>query len=270
MKTCGSNRKQCRSRQTFETAESSNALGGIEDQTAESIGDFNPNDVHNDEFLDLFREIEPMEFKNVLLISEKVEIKEEIKKLKMEQEFVTIFSNSYGLYCNAENVFDRKLKRQWRSGASYLWDGGWCFDPRKKLIFLEEIPSYLNQYNDCKAGASDLSKNLESMELEKLQLKDACKENEICQGQFCFFDARPMGFVSEQRSWILWCFDPGVLRLRNGLILAIMSFWKLTHNGFDNSKTMHMKLLKFLGGLETPLALENCGQRKWGRKVCRG
>jgi hypothetical protein len=111
---------------------------------SESFGDLNLKDAHNDEFLDLSREIEPIKFQKVHLVREKVVTTERItngmekydqqnqdikNKDLLEQDFGKFFPDREEHFSDAENVFDRKLKRNLEDCVLFRWCGRWCFDP---------------------------------------------------------------------------------------------------------------------------------------------
>jgi hypothetical protein len=83
----------------------------------------------------------------------------------LEQHLGKFFSNREEHYCNAEHVFDIKLKRNLEDGVLFQWWGRLCFDPGKKPILLDETFSNL------------MSKKIEYMELKMLQLASENAEN---------------------------------------------------------------------------------------------
>jgi hypothetical protein len=113
---------------------------GISGNLVASLGfvDLKPNDVHNEEFLDLSQERESMKFRKLQFISEKVEIKEGVDISMMKQEFLKKISHINGLYCDANEVFDENLERKLDDGVFFLWCVRWCFDPGKKHSLVVE------------------------------------------------------------------------------------------------------------------------------------
>jgi hypothetical protein len=87
---------------------------------------------HNEEFLDLFQEIDSMKIRKLHFIFKNVEIKEGIDISTMKQEFLKKISHTNGLYCDADEVFDENLERKLDDGVFFLWCIRWCFDPGKK------------------------------------------------------------------------------------------------------------------------------------------